>query len=129
MMAQAVRDHITATNRPLNARRPPAPYACKATGTEPQDALNLPAEGPNFKLKKYYTWIVGLYDGGKQFNCGVYHPTGTCLMRRLTRAYLGDTRNAIYAFCPVCRYILIDNLDPRMHGVADRAYQTIWPEP
>jgi hypothetical protein len=136
MMAQAVRDHITATNRPLNAPRPPAnapgppaPYPCKATGTEPQDALNLPAEGPNFKLKKYYTWIVGLYDGGMQFNCGVYHPTGTCLMRRTTRAYLGDIRNAIYAFCPVCRYILIDNLDPRMHGAADRAYQTIWPEP
>jgi hypothetical protein len=129
MMAQAVRDHITATKRPLNARRPPAPYACKATGTEPQDALNLPAEGPNFKPKKYYTWIVGLYDGGDQFNCGVYHPTGTCLMRRTTRAYLGDTRNAIYAFCPVCRYILIDNLDPRRHGAADRAYQTIWPEP
>lgn len=129
MMAKAVRDHITTTNRPLNARRPPAAYACTATESEPQDPRNLPAEGPAFKLPRYHQWIVGIYDGGQQFNCGVFHPTGTCLMRRQTRAYLGDTRNAIYAFCPVCRYILIDNLDPTKHGRADAAYQVIWPEP
>ncbi len=129
MMAKAVRDHITATRRPLNARRPPAAYACTATGSEPQDPRNLPAVGPAFKLPRYHQWIVGIYDGGQQFNCGVFHPTGTCLMRRQTRAYLGDTRNAIYAFCPICRYILIDNLAPTMHGTADAAYQVIWPEP
>jgi hypothetical protein len=36
----------------------------------------------------------------------------------------------IHAFCDVCRYILVDNVDPTKHGENDRDYRDRrWPEP
>lgn len=128
LVSQAIQDHVTATNRPLNAPKPPAGYTCAVTNGDPMDPTNRPAEGPTFKLPRYMRWVVGLYDGGAQFNCDVYHPSGICIMRRQQRA-ASTSADSIYAFCPVCRYALVDNLDPTLHGTVDDVYQTIWPEP
>ena len=32
-------------------------------------------------------------------------------------------------FCPVCRYIMVDLVDPTKHGVIDRDYAGIYPDP
>lgn len=55
--------------------------------------------------------IIGLYNGGDRFHCGVYHPTGFCMMRRHDFAAV--------EFCPVCQYIMIDIIDPSKHSVID----------
>ena len=34
-----------------------------------------------------------------------------------------------FRFCPVCRYIVVDRLDPSQHGAIDDDYETQYPEP
>ena len=34
----------------------------------------------------------------------------------------------IKKFCPVCRYALVDFIDPTMHGEIDRDYERIYPD-
>jgi hypothetical protein len=34
-----------------------------------------------------------------------------------------------YRFCPVCRYILVDRLDPSQHGAIDRDYDPRYAQP
>jgi hypothetical protein len=51
--------------------------------------------------------VVALYDGGDTFLCGIYHPTGSCNMR---------SKGSKTGFCQVCRYIMIDQIDPTKHN-------------
>jgi hypothetical protein len=58
--------------------------------------------------------LVGAYFGGLQHACGVLHPAGSCIMR--------TGRKDMSRFCPVCRYILVDMVDPEQHWRIDRDY-------
>jgi hypothetical protein len=53
-------------------------------------------------------YVVAVYEGGGYFNCKVYRPSGQCRMRD------DDTRiGASYpAFCPVCKYHLVNLINP-----------------
>ncbi len=63
--------------------------------------------------------IVGLYGGGAQYARGIYHPAGLCVMRK--------EKNSSFAFCAVCRYIMVDYVDPFRHFEIDRDYDDIYP--
>jgi hypothetical protein len=63
--------------------------------------------------------IVGLYEGGHQYATGIFHPTGTCVMRN---SHDGSTE-----FCAVCRYIMVDFIDPFRHRQIDLDYDVIYP--
>jgi hypothetical protein len=126
-----IRAHISANDMPLN-RVPPAagnpPTACAADGDPVQRALNRPAGLAN--PPRYSAWIIGLYDGGDGFHCGVYHPSGACIMRALRVPLTSATYpGVVYNFCLVCRYILVDNIDPTQHGVIDVDYSLNYPGP
>jgi hypothetical protein len=58
--------------------------------------------------------LVGVYFGGRQYACGVLHPTGQCMMR--------NTWDDATTFCPVCRYILVEQINPEQHSQIDRDY-------
>ena len=34
----------------------------------------------------------------------------------------------LYDFCPICRYIIVDKVDPSLHGVMNQLYDAIYPE-
>lgn len=57
--------------------------------------------------------IIGLYSGGKRYHGNVYHPAGRCFMRV---QFHGDEYDT---FCAVCRYILVDIIDPGKHPQLD----------
>jgi len=38
-------------------------------------------------------------------------------------------KDVAYRFCPVCRYILVDRLDPTQHGKNDAWYDSRYAEP
>jgi hypothetical protein len=137
LVADKVRDHITQSRQPINAPANPAPARpCntqKADGNY-QPGTNLPA-GLTMKAGQAKGWIVGAYEGGMRYPCGVYHATGACMMRNnvgdpssfsITMDLTGATPvtdvvyNKAYTFCPVCRYILVDLLDPTQHGQVDK---------
>jgi hypothetical protein len=111
--ATLVHDDVLAwmrTNGPLTRETREADVTkCDPTkGTQSEDnqlRANVPA-----KLLRFGTMLIGLHDGGNRYRCGVYHPAGTCLMRKTW----DKTK-----FCHVCRYILVDRIDPSKHAVID----------
>jgi hypothetical protein len=139
MMAQFIRAHITTSGRPLNVSPTPPTYACpQPTGLgfkAAQAAINLPgaASFPGGRLPAFPSRIVGAYEGGATFNCNVFHSAGTCIMReqladRAEQPITSFNEGDIHLFCPVCRYIIIDTVDPRLHGNIDALYLT-YPQP
>jgi hypothetical protein len=139
MMAQFIRAHINTSARPLNASPTPPAYACpQPTGLAfkaPQAAINLPAPAtfPGGRVPAFPSRIVGAYEGGATFNCNVFHPAGVCIMReqladRAEQPITNFNEGDIHLFCPVCRYIIVDTVDPRLHGNIDPLYLT-YPQP
>ena len=150
--------HLTSSDGPLNAPLGTPTRACQADFvSDPKPALDVmqmatnlppslqpPPSGPR-KQPTWGSWIVGLYEGGSGFPCGIFHPAGVCLMRaeHVPRKTLTgkpivagfDTQGrripppgTLYKFCPVCRYILVDVIDPHKHPAIDAEYDRIYPQ-
>ena len=121
--------HLETTNTPLNRV---APNAC-APSHNPQPA-HLPGGLPPGR-PKFTHWVIGLYDGGAEVHCGIYHPAGTCIMRNIwTRLPVppGSPSGTLgkpvaMRFCFVCRYALVDIVAPWLHRAADLAYAEQYP--
>jgi hypothetical protein len=124
LVAPIISDHLSASGIPLNEAPPPPPAACAKDTATVQAVPNLPGGLPVGR-PRFKAQIVGLYDGGVRYFCGVYHPSGACLMRALVVPGLPRT----YLFCPVCRYFLVDRLDPTKHGAIDLDLQGRYPQP
>jgi hypothetical protein len=134
LMHQTVRARINATRNPLNARDGDAPNRpCPGALPTPTGSTNwpdtdLPPNGlPNPPRPPVHSsWIVGLYENGFAYECNVYRPTGVCLMRRqhFPDPVQGEQS---YQFCPVCRYAMVDVLDPSKHGAIDADYAPRYP--
>jgi hypothetical protein len=125
----AVQAHITTTGQPLNA--PAAPAPARKCGDEGKDdhqsqpASNRPA-GLKLPPGTFTAWIVGAYENGAEYFCGVYHPAGACIMRsRVFHRSLPDEK--VFTMCPVCRYVLVDQFAPTQHGRLDLWYKTRYP--
>jgi hypothetical protein len=122
LVPRLVRDHITVTGLPLNRT---AGQTCAALPTDKVGGLearsvlaNIPAHNKPFWVTAQW---VGAFDGGVRYGCGVIHPSPACLMN----ASAGDT----VTFCPVCAYLLVDAVDPALHGEIDREYALGYVEP
>jgi hypothetical protein len=84
----------------------------------------------------FLSMIVGLFDGGAATDCGVFHPTGYCAMRASSQFVVArpDPYPRVFraggmsVFCHVCRYLLIDTVEPRLHGVFDGLYNRLYVE-
>jgi hypothetical protein len=116
----SVRARINDTHNPLNAAAA-ADHDRPCSGAKlptPTGATNFPG-GAAPKPPRFSSWIVGLYENGFAFDCGVYRPTGVCLMREETFFDVADGRDRAYEFCPVCRYAIVDVVDPFWHRDVD----------
>ncbi len=63
--------------------------------------------------------MVGLYHGGGLYGCGVLRPAGQCMMR--------DNHDMWTIFCPVCRFVLVEQIDPEQHRHIDFEFQKVYP--
>ena len=128
VVAQLVIDRINLTHNPLN-RKP-----SDNQDTIGHDKLHPPTSATNFKSDEkpnpptYSPFIIGLFENADEHDYPLYHPSGICLMSR--RHYTDDgppIKDVAYGFCHVCRYALVDQIDPSQHGVIERAYQKVYP--
>jgi hypothetical protein len=116
---------ITDTNNPHNAQplagEAPAPndaFGRKCKNIE----LNLPTAATNFpnraapKPPRYSSWTIGIYENGAQHNCGIFRPTGVCLMNTNAQKDTKTNSTNMNDFCLICRYAIVDELDPTIHG-------------
>jgi hypothetical protein len=128
-----VLDHIKNAGRknPLNAafgspQDRPCPGPPPVPGTPVYQfstpALNFgPGNAPVPPLES--AWIAGLWEKGETFHCGVYHPTGACMMNVFTY----DGYVSSFQFCWICRYAFVDHVDPTLHDKVDRSYASRYP--
>ena len=128
LMHATIRARINATRNPLNAAHGNAPNRpCVGGLPTPTPATNFDPASPAPNPPQYSSWIVGLYENGDEFDCDVYRPTGVCLMRQtaFNDAALGAQR--AYQFCPVCRYAMVDLVDPSQHRWIDNDFAARYP--
>jgi hypothetical protein len=113
IVALNVKNAITNQNRPLT------PVPCDTTSlhgklqTPNLTGISLP--GLCFKHKPK---IIGLYEGGVRFTCGVFHPSGSCMMR--------NDHESSAEFCHVCRYVIVDFVNPLKHFEIDLDYADVY---
>ncbi|MCP5102074.1 MAG: hypothetical protein GY950_01780, partial [bacterium] len=87
MVAKNIKDYISDKQKPLTK------FPCvQYPGDKPQEPI-IPGVDLPFCFKSI-TRIVGLYSGGRRHHCGIYHPTGNCMMR-------GNKYDSL-EFCAVC---------------------------
>ena len=113
VLSPIVAIHLSTTDRPLNVKAN-EPYVCVIDDSTVQSPRNLPIL-PTQK-PCYEPLIIGLYDGGRRFHCNVFHPGGICVMRDHSE---GESH---MRFCHVCRYVLVEMIDPTKHGDLDAVY-------
>lgn len=140
LVAPEILAHIGESGGPLNAAadNPLRPCTPAESPVASQFPRNLPAtltrtpamEGAMFRWPS----IVGLYQGGIGVNCGAYHPAGDCMMRGASEeSWAQRTSSAATTefrpFCHVCRYWLVDRIDPSKHRELDDLYDPSYPGP
>ncbi len=116
LVAWNIQEFITEKNQPLT-RIPCAKVTDDASGETTQWPV---PDGVKIRAVWAYK-IVGLYAGGARYACGIYHPTGSCMMRN---SHFEDS-----AFCAVCRYVLVEWIDPFRHFEIDRDLEEDYPQP
>jgi hypothetical protein len=119
-IAWNIKELITETRKPLT--KSPCPMETDDEALEKRKEV---AQWPNLghaNVRSVWAYkIVGLYSGGRHYACGIFHPTGSCMMR--------DSDDAHSAFCAVCRYVLVDMIHPFRHFENDRDYEEDYPQP
>jgi hypothetical protein len=95
-------------------------FAPQAPGTCAQ--FNLGAEKPpatiaNFTLPAVAADTIGVYEGGGTWTCRAFRPSGNCRMRNFDPAGKQQIN-----FCFVCKYMLVNLIDPSVHDVIDALY-------
>jgi hypothetical protein len=60
--------------------------------------------------------LIGLYEGGDEAVCKVYRPAGACKMRNET------VSGPQGEFCFVCKYLIVNRVDPGVHETLDSQY-------
>jgi hypothetical protein len=75
-----------------------------------------PKDIPDFKppCKEYKT--IGVYEGANYYTGMQYRPAGNCKMRQ--QGDKGDGGE----FCHVCKYLIVNRVDPEMHDLLDKNY-------
>jgi hypothetical protein len=71
-----------------------------------------PVDIPNFKPPCKSYKLVGLYEGASRWTGMVYRPAGQCKMR--------DAADG--EFCHVCKYLIVNRVDPGNHALMDKKY-------
>jgi hypothetical protein len=64
--------------------------------------------------------IIGLYSGGDRYSHGIMHTAGACIMRSFPDPAEGI---AYRNFCAVCRYLIVDRVNPNKHPDIDALYR------
>ncbi|MCC6397807.1 MAG: hypothetical protein IT282_12375 [Bacteroidetes bacterium] len=112
MIAKHIKEYITTNKKPLTA------FPSVVDTNTPQIPI-IPGVSLPDCYNKHRPRIVGLYSGGMTYHKGLFHPTGNCIMR--------ESHTDGREFCAVCRYILVDLIDPFHHWAIDREYNKVYP--
>jgi hypothetical protein len=73
--------------------------------------------------------IVGLFEGGHRYNCGVFRPSALCRMSFTYKKVEGKYEVVSTHFCPVCKFAIVDEVEPERHAdLDDGDFEGRWTE-
>lgn len=118
LIEPAVMEHLHATDSVF-----PKPSPCNSNATDVAEEEVRPPAIPNLKMPSRPADLIGLYEGGSDHACGIVRPAGRCKLRRAA-VYDSATGSVgeIWPFCFVCRYVIVDHIDPGVHAKLDDEY-------
>ena len=103
-----VADRMGSTRRPLN----------KDTDiTKVNKEEDSPIDIPDFKPPCKSYKLVGLYEGATHWAGRSFRPAGLCKMRKS-----GDSGTGDGEFCHVCKWLIVNRVDPGLHALLDKSY-------
>ena len=103
---QAVVDFIAASKGPLNV---------DTNHDKSSSKFDNPVAIQGFRPPCNPSRLVGVYEGGAGFAGGDFRPAGQCKMR----SSAADPERGDGAFCFVCMWLIVNNVDPGMHAALD----------
>jgi len=69
--------------------------------------------------------IIGIYEGGGEYDCQVYRSNGYSKMRSATESYVNDPKVDIVPFNYVCQYFLVNRINPTKLAKLDTTYDQL----
>jgi hypothetical protein len=126
LIADPILNWIRTSGGPLNAPKDKPDAACVAANNN-VDSMT-PTNVPKLKFKRSPPApadIIGIYEGGFHFDCGIFRPAGRCIMR--TSDQLITTKEKVIPFCQVCRYLIVDRVDATKLADLDKMYDPNYP--
>ena len=122
VIADSIANWIQTSHGPLTGPKSNPGAVCIPSDNrkDVQTPTNLPV--PPLKFKKSpaaFADILGLYEGGGHFDCGVFRPAGRCKMR--------TTESKVIPFCHVCRILITDRVNALKLIDLDGMYDPFYP--
>jgi hypothetical protein len=108
VVEKKVLDKLKATRLPLNQDADTTKI-----NREEDDPVDIADFKPPCKAYK----LIGVYEGASQFTGMLYRPAGLCKMRKGGDAGVGDGE-----FCHVCKYLIVQRVNPTFLDLLDRNY-------
>jgi hypothetical protein len=108
VVEKEVIDKLKSTNLPLNQDSDTT-----RVNEEADDPIDISGFKPPCKSYK----LIGIYEGASEFTGMIYRPSGLCKMRKSSDAGTGDGE-----FCHVCKYLIVNRVDPGLHDLLDKKY-------
>jgi hypothetical protein len=96
--------HLAATHLPLNAN---------TDTSQPTKAFDVPVPIAGLRLPYNEYRVIGVYEGAATWAGSIYRAAGACKMRTTAGA------GAEGEFCYVCKYLIVNRVDPSMHALLD----------
>jgi IgA Peptidase M64 len=110
VVEKKVLQNLTLTNLPLN----------KDTDTiKVNNEPDYPVDIPDFKPPCKSYKLVGIYEGAATYTGMLYRPSGLCKMRTQSDSSKVDGNGE---FCYVCKYLIVNRVNPSLHGLLDKKH-------
>lgn len=126
LILPGVADFMITKNRALHEKKGQCDHPLHEVVAWPPDVGKGPDNIKQVKIaKESRAQLIGLYEGGGTWNCSVFRPAAVCKMRNeyFPKQPTNDRRKRLnFRFCFVCKYVIINEIDPAMLAELDKEY-------
>jgi hypothetical protein len=110
LLKEKVRINLATRKLPLN--RDPDTTIVNNEADKPVDIANFNLPCRSFRL-------IGVYEGALHATAGAYRPAGLCKMRT---SGVTPKEHDDGVFCHVCRWLIVNRVNPGLHAMLDTTY-------
>lgn len=93
------------------------PFEAATQNCGPPAQKGPPATIPGYQFPADHNTLLAAYEGGGGYDCAVIRPAAVCKMQ-----HESDSATELPVdFCFVCKYVIVEAIEPRSHGELDKS--------